>query len=140
MPRPKGKKNHKPTALNKQRVLDLVKMGMAIDRVAIELKIAVHTLYKHYREQIDEGINKRHLFVLGKFMQGIKEGDRAYTIFYIKTQMGWKETNHLEVSGPNGQPIEYVERPKTVELDQWADYWSKTREERNKPFEIDHEQ
>lgn len=35
-----------------------------------------------------------------------RDGDNACMMFYLKTQAGWRETTHLEHSGPDGGPIQ----------------------------------
>jgi hypothetical protein len=35
-----------------------------------------------------------------------REGDNACMFFYLKTQAGWRETEKVEISGPNGGPIQ----------------------------------
>jgi hypothetical protein len=34
-----------------------------------------------------------------------REGDLTAQMFYLKTQAGWRETNRLEHSGPDGGPL-----------------------------------
>jgi len=36
-----------------------------------------------------------------------REGDNASMFFYLKTQAGWRETNAVEMSGPNGGPLQH---------------------------------
>ena len=38
-------------------------------------------------------------------LQKARSGDTASSIFYLKTQAGWRETNALELSGPGGGPM-----------------------------------
>lgn len=33
-----------------------------------------------------------------------RSGDNACMMFYLKTQAGWRETNHVEMSGADGGP------------------------------------
>ena len=38
----------------------------------------------------------------------IRAGNVAATLFYLKTQCGWRETSRVEVSGPDKKPVEMV--------------------------------
>ena len=44
--------------------------------------------------------------VASGLLKKAREGDNASMFFYLKTQAGWRETNAVEMSGPNGGPIE----------------------------------
>ena len=44
--------------------------------------------------------------VAGGLLQMAKAGDTASAIFYLKTQAGWRETQKLEHTGPNGGPLQ----------------------------------
>jgi len=44
--------------------------------------------------------------VANGLLKKAREGDNASMFFYLKTQAGWRETNAVEMSGPNGGPIE----------------------------------
>lgn len=44
--------------------------------------------------------------VARSLLQAALKGDRVCQMFYLKTQAGWRETNSLELSGPNGGPIQ----------------------------------
>lgn len=64
----------------------------------------------------DEGRAKAHLAIGGQIYrlalglddQGEKVAspDKTMLIFYAKTQMGWRETNRFEHSGPGGAPLD----------------------------------
>jgi DNA-binding CsgD family transcriptional regulator len=43
--------------------------------------------------------------VANGLLQKARAGDTVSSIFYLKTQAGWRETTQLEHSGPDGQPI-----------------------------------
>lgn len=39
-------------------------------------------------------------------LQKARSGNTVSSIFYLKTQAGWRETERREHSGPDGSPIE----------------------------------
>lgn len=43
--------------------------------------------------------------VANGLLQKAREGDNTAAIFYLKTQAGWRETQKLEHSGPDGIPL-----------------------------------
>lgn len=82
------------------------------EEIAMALGISQATLirrkknYEDFASAIKRGRAKANIFVGGKLMQKIKDGDTTATIFYLKTRCRWKEARQVEVSGRNGAPIE----------------------------------
>ena len=74
------------------------------EEIALALGISQATLirrkkdYADFANAIKRGRAKANVFVGGKLMQKIKEGDTASTIFYLKTRCGWRETQKLDVT------------------------------------------
>jgi hypothetical protein len=65
------------------------------------------TLRKHFRHQLDIGATKANSAVAQTAYQMATSGKcAAATIFWLKCRAGWKETNVLQHSGPNGGPIQ----------------------------------
>jgi hypothetical protein len=54
------------------------------------------TLYKYCAKEIEEGKAGTRLFVAGKLLDAIKQGNIAAIIFYLKTQAGWREVSRIE--------------------------------------------
>jgi len=44
--------------------------------------------------------------VANGLLQKARAGDTTSAIFYLKTQAGWRETERIEHSGPDGSPIQ----------------------------------
>lgn len=59
-------------------------------------------------------INRGRSKAISKVAQGLLQkalsGDTTCAIFYLKTQAGWRETNRMEVSDPDGvmKPVKIV--------------------------------
>lgn len=72
------------------------------EEIALALGISYATLqrrkkdFEEFADAIKRGKAKANVFVGGKLMQKIKEGDTASTIFYLKTRCGWRETQRIE--------------------------------------------
>jgi hypothetical protein len=57
------------------------------------------TLLKHFGEFLEVEKLRFDAFVVGQVAKAIKQGDKSMIMFYCKTQMGWRETSNLELSG-----------------------------------------
>ncbi len=69
------------------------------------LPISLPTLRRHFRNELNKGRALAHMKVKKSLFEQIQAGSVASTIFYLKTQCGWKETVAVENSGPNGAPL-----------------------------------
>lgn len=90
------------------------------EEIALALGISYSTLRRRkadseqFEQAIKRGKAKANIFVGGKLMQKIRDGDTASTIFYLKTRCGWKETQKLEADitqkevAPEGLPEIYA--------------------------------
>lgn len=109
--RPKaGRKPHEPTKVTRDQVLAFCGMGMTHGQICKLLQISTPTLYKNYREELDTG-EARMNFNVANNLYNIatdpthKSGAQA-AMFWMKTRARWRETNRLEHTGPDGQPIQ----------------------------------
>lgn len=90
------------------------------EEIASALGVSISTLARRkqeseeFRAAIKRGKAKANVFVGGKLMELIKEGNVAATIFYMKSRCGWKEASRTEISGPGGAPVQLQQKP--VEL------------------------
>lgn len=112
-------KSHKPTEESRAEVAALASFGVPQEDVASYIGISHPTLRKHYSDELNLSAIKanatvgKYLFSLASGMalqEGATHGDcKTAAMFWAKTRMGWRETNALEMSGPNGGPIETQE-------------------------------
>ena len=93
------------------------------EEIALALGVSQATLirrkktYDDFANAIKRGKAKANVFVGGKLMQKIKDGDTASIIFYLKARCGWREVNRTELSGPNGGPIQSAVAPDLSGID-----------------------
>lgn len=97
----------KPMA-GKKMYIDLAKVEQYAqvcdneEEIARALGISYRTLVRRkaefveFGEAIKRGKAKANVFVGGKLMEHVKNGNIAATIFYLKSRCGWKETQRLE--------------------------------------------
>lgn len=90
-----------------QRVLiaELAGYGLTWDQISSVLKLNKRTLQRHCQDDYDNGKNVAIGFAAGQLFKKIKEGNLSATIFFLKTQAQWKETNKTELTGENGDAI-----------------------------------
>ena len=109
---------HQPTEKTRAEIIALRSYGVPIKEVASYIGIDDKTLYKYYRDELENSAIKANANV-GKFLyqaasgQSLKDG-ATYSdcvraaMFWAKTRMGWKETNIQEVTGANGEAIQHA--------------------------------
>ena len=106
---------HQPTEKTRAEIIALRSYGVPIKEVAAYIGIDDKTLYKYYREELDNSAIKANANV-GKFLYQAASGQALTTgatysdcvraaMFWAKTRMGWKETNVQEHTGANGKPL-----------------------------------
>ena len=112
---------HQPTDKTRAEIVALRSYGVPIKEVAAYIGIDDKTLYKYYREELENSAIKANANV-GKFLYQAASGQALTTgatysdcvraaMFWAKTRMGWKETNVQEHTGANGADL-----PKNNEI------------------------
>ena len=98
---------HQPTDKTRAEIIALRSYGVPIKEVAAYIGIDDKTLYKYYRDELENSAIKTNANV-GKFLYQAASGQALATgathsdcvraaMFWAKTRMGWKETNVQEV-------------------------------------------
>ena len=78
-----------------------------VARTIGEHGIDPNTLRKYFRHELDIGATKANSTVAQTLYKMATSGNYpAATMFWLKCRAGWKETNVLQHSGPNGGPIQ----------------------------------
>ena len=109
---------HQPTEKTRAEIVALRSYGVPIKEVAAYIGIDDKTLYKYYREELENSAIKANANV-GKFLYQAASGQALTTgatysdcvraaMFWAKTRMGWKETNVQEVKMAD-EPIAKVQ-------------------------------
>ena len=95
-------KEHKPTESTREQVKRLSALGCPHEDIATRLKISADTLVKYYKDELDEGRIDANAAIAGTLFSQAKKGNTAAAIFWLKTRARWKETQAVELSGPDG--------------------------------------
>jgi hypothetical protein len=83
--------------------IDEVKIASVIGDHGIDPK----TLRKHFRHELDVGATKANAVVGQTLYRMATSGQHpAASMFWMKCRAGWKETQVLQHSGPDGGPIQ----------------------------------
>jgi len=107
---------HQPTEKTRAEIIALRSYGVPIKEVAAYIGIDDKTLYKYYREELENSAIKANANV-GKFLYQAASGQALATgathsdcvraaMFWAKTRMGWKETTVQEHTGKDGTALQ----------------------------------
>lgn len=98
-----GRPAHAPTDKDRKQVESLAGFGIPQAEIARLIGISIHTLEKHYREELDTGASKANAQVAqALFKRALGSDASAVTaaIFWLKTRARWSET--VNISNPDG--------------------------------------
>ncbi|QDP67039.1 MAG: hypothetical protein Unbinned4497contig1000_13 [Prokaryotic dsDNA virus sp.] len=99
-----------PKQFTDDELLQIQKLAgkFTVEQVSDFMGISRTTFYRmcerdeRVMEHYKKGKANRFDVVADKLMDKINEGDLTAIIFFMKTQMGWKETNRTEHTSPDG--------------------------------------
>lgn len=98
-------KKYDPNEKDLQLVTQMAAVGINHEQIAAVIGITHETLVKYYKEPLETSKSKAITKVAGTLYNKALKGDNACMIFYLKTQGGWRETTHHEVTGKDGAPM-----------------------------------
>lgn len=97
-----------PTPEERRQVEAMAGYGVPHDQIAVligEDGIDSDTLKKHFKNELLQGKAKANAKVGQTLFQKATSGDTTAAIWWSKTQMGWKDTQAHEISGPDGSAV-----------------------------------
>jgi transcription initiation factor TFIIIB Brf1 subunit/transcription initiation factor TFIIB len=114
------RKAHQPTPKTRTEVMALTSFGVPQEEIAKFIGVDSKTLRKHYREEMDTAETSANATV-ARFLYNVASGKAlkdgaSYSdcvraaMFWAKTRMRWRETNHIDHSSSDGtmQPLVIV--------------------------------
>lgn len=98
---------HTPTDATRQIVAVLSAHRIPVPAIGRAIGISENTLRKHYQDEINEGRGIADAQVITcAYRMAVSGMHPAMTMFWLKTQLGWREVTRVETTGPDGTPIE----------------------------------
>jgi hypothetical protein len=106
-PKKRGRPPFQPTEEERQQVTRMAVAGITHEQIALCVRngIDADTLKKHFKQELATSKIKAIANLAGNLYQRAMAGDTTSSIFYLKTQGGWKETTRNEVTGADGGPV-----------------------------------
>lgn len=84
------------------KIEHLAALGMTQTDVGFILGISDDTIQHHYSEAWGKGKAVAKAKVANKLFEKAMSGDSASIFFYLKTQAGWRETQHVDNTSSDG--------------------------------------
>lgn len=91
-----------------QQVHAMSQYGVPQEDIAATIGMSVPTMLKLYDSEHRKGKALANAVVGKRLFEKCKDGDTTALIFWAKTQMHWRETQHVEVTGQNGGPLQHA--------------------------------
>jgi AcrR family transcriptional regulator len=105
-------------------VLEWAIGGQTHSDIAEGVGVSLPTLYKYYREELDQGEDCMVEAVKGALFKSAMEGSNTAQIFILKVRAGWVERNKLEVSTKSDAQID-LSKLTQEELSQFESLYAK---------------
>jgi hypothetical protein len=101
-------------------VQSMAGLGLRQIDIALVLDIDPKTLRLYYRRELDRGRPLAHMNVARTLYQQAIAGNTAALIYWTKSQMGWREKQEVQLSGPGGGPVTFRWASSPAEAQQAA--------------------
>lgn len=104
------------TQADRDRIANLAALGVPPTQIAATVRggISLETLYTVFRKDMMEGRAKVNEKVAAVILKKALKGDSAMLTLWAKTRLKWAEKQQVEVSGPDGGPIEYQKIERVI--------------------------
>jgi hypothetical protein len=96
---------HVPTEATRKQVWLMTGYGLPQPRIAAVIGVSAVTLQRHYREEMNKGLDQASLQVvqnLHRIACGKTPSAMAAAAFWLKTRCHWQEISKTEISGAGG--------------------------------------
>ena len=111
-----GRKPFLATDVERRQVEAMSGYGVPFEQIAALVRdgIDIDTLRKYFSPELVNGKAKANAQVGKGIFQKAMAGDTTAQIWWSKCQMGWKETQRHELTGADGQPLEFAKIERVV--------------------------
>lgn len=102
-----GRFPFEPTETERKQVEALSGYGLPFEQIAVLIRegISLDTLRKHFQRELSIGKAKANAQACKSIFQKVISGDTGMMRYWGGTQLGWRETQHHELTGAGGGPI-----------------------------------
>lgn len=98
-----------PTQAQAREVAVMSCLGMEPKDIALVLNVEEKLLKMYYAKELKVSANIANAMVARRALQMAMSGRFPdMTKFWLKSRAKWKETNSMELSGPDGGPLEFT--------------------------------
>ena len=111
-----GRKPFLATDVERRQVEAMSGYGVPFEQIAALVRdgIDIDTLRKYFSPELINGKAKANAQIGKGIFQKAMAGDTTAQIWWSKCQMGWKETQRHELTGADGQSLEFAKIERVV--------------------------
>jgi len=111
-----GRKPFLATDVERRQVEAMSGYGVPFEQIAALVRdgIDIDTLRKYFSPELINGKAKANAQIGKGIFQKAMAGDTTAQIWWSKCQMGWKETQRHELTGADGQALEFAKIERVV--------------------------
>jgi len=111
-----GRKPFLATDVERRQVEAMSGYGVPFEQIAALVRdgIDIDTLRKYFSPELINGKAKANAQIGKGIFQKAMAGDTTAQIWWSKCQMGWKETQRHELTGADGQALEFAKIDRVV--------------------------
>lgn len=102
-----GRKAFQPSDQQREQVTAMSGYGVPQDQIAALIGISYETLHKYFKDELIRGKAKANYKVGKTLWSQATNGNTAAAIWWSKSQMGWKDSTKVELTGENGGAISH---------------------------------
>ena len=88
-----------------RQVEKLAALGISQEDAGSILNFSVDTLMRRYSEAWIKGKAVAKANIAGKLYNLAMNGDKSSIFFWLKTQAGWRETQHVDMTSSDGSMV-----------------------------------
>jgi hypothetical protein len=112
--KPNGRPIYRPTDDDRKTVELMCAVGIPHEGIAACIGDGIDdkTLRRHFSEELKTAKLKANAKIGGAIFSAAMNGNMTAAALWAKTQMGWRETGTLELTGKDGGPVQTIDVTK----------------------------